>query len=140
MVFVVSFEHFMTFRRTVGCGVFSAIRHGHRKRGDGGTRPPSREISGGRPSRTEDISIFFFTRITILHFEAFSKTKWLKSEKKLIFGVGWVGCPMPINPPQAKLRGDALASRDYKTRYRGGYRISPRGGRPVTDWCLNAME
>ena len=23
---------------------------------------------------------------------------------------------------------------------RGGYRISPRGGRPVMDWCLNAIE
>ena len=23
---------------------------------------------------------------------------------------------------------------------RGGYRVSPRGGRPVIDWCLNAIE
>ena len=23
---------------------------------------------------------------------------------------------------------------------RGGYRISPRGGRPMTDWCLNAID
>ena len=23
---------------------------------------------------------------------------------------------------------------------RGGYRISSRGGRPMTDWCLNAID
>ena len=23
---------------------------------------------------------------------------------------------------------------------RGGYRIAPRGGRPMTDWCLNSID
>ena len=30
--------------------------------------------------------------------------------------------------------------RDAAAVFRGGYRISPRGGRPVMDWCLNAIE
>ena len=28
----------------------------------------------------------------------------------------------------------------HHTFVRGGYRISPRGGRPVMDWCLNTFE
>ena len=27
-----------------------------------------------------------------------------------------------------------------RRQFRGGYRISPRGGRSLTDWCLNAVE
>ena len=33
-----------------------------------------------------------------------------------------------------------IDSVDMSAIIRGGYRISPRGRRPVMDWCLNGIE
>ena len=70
----------MTFPRTYVHGDESG-------EGDGGTRPRSRKISGGRPPRNDDISASFFldaddniASSTIL------KIKWPKSEEQLNLG------------------------------------------------------
>ena len=61
-----------------------------------------------------EIWIFQYSFSLNVYKVAFSnifKIKWPKSEEKLNFGGSWVWEPMKLNPsPQAKLRGDAVAT------------------------------
>ena len=73
--------------------------HGRRKRGTGGRVPRSRKISGGRPPRSYNRSVYFFLKC--LQFFTFSnifEIKWPKSEKKLNFWGRWVWVPMNPSP------------------------------------------
>ena len=78
---------------------FSTQYHHHGRRklgggGGGGRVSRSRKISGGRPSRIDDISVpFFLDTYGNFAFSTIFKIKWSKSEKKLNFeGIGGFGC------------------------------------------------
>ena len=72
--------------------------------GDGGRVPRGRKISEGRPSRNDDITVFFLTHENFA-FSTIFKIKWPKSEEKLNFEGGWVSVPMnPSHPNKTSWR------------------------------------